>query len=674
LNRVTSFAYDSAGRITQQTLPDSRVVGFGYDANGNTTSVTPPGRPAHSFAYTSIDLLATYTPPAVAGTGPTQYAYNLDRQPTTITRPDGLTLAFAYDAAGRPSALTIPTGQYAYAYNATTGNLTNITAPGANTLAYSYDGALLTGTTWGGTITGAVSQTFNNNFRISSQSVNGAGTVNFTYDDDNLLTGAGSLTLTRHAQNGLITATSLGSVTDARGHNNFGEMTSHSASFNAASLYAVAYTRDKLGRIAQKTETIGGVTSVYDYAYDPAGRLTQVKKDSVTISTYTYDSNDNRLSHTDSGGAVNGAYDNQDRLTQYGPTTYAYTANGELSSKTAGAQTTTYSYDVIGNLRNVTLPGGTQIEYVIDGQNRRVGKKVNGALTRGWLYQDQLKPIAELDSGNNVVSRFVYGSQANAPDYMIKGGETYRLISDHLGSVRLVVNVATGVVAQRLDYDEFGVVTMDTNPGFQPFGFAGGLYDQQTGLTRFGARDYDAETGRWTAKDPFLFAGGDTNLYGYVANDPINLVDPLGAGGIDASQVSQIDPNNELMGVYSDTSPLSLPTLTGIRKIPKPNPNRQEFQTLAEIRRIPKRKPKDKPKQPTKCPKKETEEERLKREIEEIKQQLRKNPELLKTEKGARLLYDLQSKDFVLNERQPPLLVPQFGPQIFGPFNALDIK
>jgi RHS repeat-associated protein len=54
---------------------------------------------------------------------------------------------------------------------------------------------------------------------------------------------------------------------------------------------------------------------------------------------------------------------------------------------------------------------------------------------------------------------------------------------------------------------------VDSNPGFQPFGFAGGLYDRDTGLVRFGARDYDAETGRWTARDPILFAGGQGNLY-----------------------------------------------------------------------------------------------------------------------------------------------------------------
>jgi len=54
------------------------------------------------------------------------------------------------------------------------------------------------------------------------------------------------------------------------------------------------------------------------------------------------------------------------------------------------------------------------------------------------------------------------------------------------------------------------------------------LYDEATKLTRFGARDYDAETGRWTSKDPIRFSGGDMNLYGYVVQDPVNRIDPEG--------------------------------------------------------------------------------------------------------------------------------------------------
>ncbi len=112
---------------------------------------------------------------------------------------------------------------------------------------------------------------------------------------------------------------------------------------------------------------------------------------------------------------------------------------------------------------------------------------------------------------------------------MIKGGVIFRIVTDHLGSPRLVVNTSNAAIVQRMDYDEFGQVILDTNPGFQPFGFAGGLYDRDTKLVRFGARDYDAETGRWTVKDPIGFGGADANLYGYVFEDPVNRIDIEGA-------------------------------------------------------------------------------------------------------------------------------------------------
>ena len=185
-----------------------------------------------------------------------------------------------------------------------------------------------------------------------------------------------------------------------------------------------------------------------------------------------------------------------------------------------------FVYDPMGNLLSATWPTGS-VTYKVDGQNRRIGK-TGPSGTQRFLYGSQLAPVAQLDGSNNIVSRFVYATGVNSPDYMITGGVTYAFVKDHLGSPRLVVNMQTGAVAQRMDYDEFGNVTNDTNPGFQPFGFAGGLYDQDTRLVRFGARDYDPQTGRWTAKDPIGFTGGDTNLYGYVLFDPIDYFDQTG--------------------------------------------------------------------------------------------------------------------------------------------------
>jgi RHS repeat-associated protein len=111
---------------------------------------------------------------------------------------------------------------------------------------------------------------------------------------------------------------------------------------------------------------------------------------------------------------------------------------------------------------------------------------------------------------------------------MWKAGILYRILTDERGSVRLVVNAATGAVAQRLDYDVWGNVAADTAPRFQPFGYAGGLWDPDTKLIRFGARDYDPETGRWTSKDPVRFEGGSSNLYSYARANPVNNVDPDG--------------------------------------------------------------------------------------------------------------------------------------------------
>ena len=530
LGRDTQFETDNMGQITKQIMPDGREISFEYDRNGNVASVTPPGKPAHTFGYTAVDLVESYTPPSTPSVPnpETTYRYNADRQLEEIKRPDGKSVVLSYDA-GRLDKIEIERGEIGLAYKPGTDQLESVITPGGGSLSYEYDGALPKATHWAGEVSGSVGHNYDNNFRVVSQTINGTNAVEYSFDEDGGLIGAGDLTLTPDPDNGRLTSTELDKVKDNLTYNALGEVEAYQATANGNPLLSIQYEHDALGRIKQLTETMDGELHTYEYSYDGADRLQKVERDGVQIARYEYDDNGNRLSYTDgSGNTITGTYDEQDRLLSYGLGEYAYTDNGELLNKNGGGQTTHYDYDELGNLLKVILPNSDEIEYLIDGQNRRIGKKVNGVLAQGFLYQDGLNPVAELDAAGNVVSRFVYASKSHVPDYMIKNGVTYRIISDHLGSVRLVVNAIDGSLVQRMDYDAFGNVLLDTNPGFQPFGFAGGLYDQHTNLVRFGVRDYDAELGRWTAKDPIGLTGG-LNVYAYVNNDPINYLDTSGA-------------------------------------------------------------------------------------------------------------------------------------------------
>ena len=412
LKLTTTFTHDAAGRLLTTTLPDGRVITSTYDSNGNLTSVTPPGKSAHDFTYTAVNLTAAYTPPVVSGTGATTYAYDLDRNLTTVTRPDGKTINYGYDGAGRLNSTTTPTETVSYTYDSTTGNLSGASISGGESIAYGYNGPLPASSTWTGTVSGSVSRAYNDNFWVTSQSINSGNTIDFAYDNDGLLTKAGSLVVKRNAKDGLITGTTLGSATDARTYDSYGELTGLSTKYKTTVLYNVKFTRDADGRITTKTETIGGQENVFAYAYDTAGRLTGVAENGTNISTYTYDTNSNRLSATTSSGTVNGTYDAQDRLLTYGTTTFTYTANGELASQKVGSQKTSYQYDVLGNLISATLPNGTKITYIIDGSNHRVGEEVKGVLETGFLY-DGNRIVAQLNGSNAIVSQFIYASQSH---------------------------------------------------------------------------------------------------------------------------------------------------------------------------------------------------------------------------------------------------------------------
>jgi RHS repeat-associated protein len=261
-----------------------------------------------------------------------------------------------------------------------------------------------------------------------------------------------------------------------------------------------------------------------------------VLKDGVPVEEYAYDENGTRIYEMNTlRGIVNRSYEysDEDHLLKAGEWTYQYDPDGFLTNKTNSTNPTNkiqYFYSSRGELLTVILPDGKRIDYVCDPLGRRIAKKVNGVVVEKYLWQGMTRLLAVYDGGSILRQRFEYADE-RMPGAMKIGGSTYYLTYDQVGSLRLVAD-ASGNMVKRITYDSFGNILEDTNPSFTiPFGFAGGLHDRDTGLVRFGYRDYDPEVGRWTAKDPSGFNGGDTDLYGYVLNDPINSIDTEGKRG-----------------------------------------------------------------------------------------------------------------------------------------------
>ncbi|MCU0674820.1 MAG: RHS repeat-associated core domain-containing protein, partial [Myxococcota bacterium] len=122
--------------------------------------------------------------------------------------------------------------------------------------------------------------------------------------------------------------------------------------------------------------------------------------------------------------------------------------------------------------------------------------------------------------------------------------------------------------------------------------YAAGHYDPQTGLVRYGARDYDAALGRWLAKDPSLIAGGDPNLYAYVDGDPIGHVDPDGRRKmwydyVDTSHDGWLQNTSDFFAGFGDFISggltADLRELTGVQSAVNPCSNSYDLGLVAGI-------------------------------------------------------------------------------------------
>jgi RHS repeat-associated protein len=529
LRRNFAAAHDARGLLVSETLPDGSTIEYGLDRIGNRTALAPPGRRPYVFRRDPRGLIAAVVTPSGEQTS---FTYDAEARQTRMERADGTAIESRYDALGQ----LVQHGELRFTYDQRTGRRTTLEAPDGTIVAYEWDGFLLRKIRWEGEVRGEVAREYDPDFRIRSISVNGAA-IERSYDAEGRLSAVGELEIVRDAA-GRIAETLLGNVRTRQSYNGFGEIEMYEASIGERELFAYRLVRDAWGRIVEKTERVGGETRRFAYEYDARGRLAAVTAWSTAgilpapatqdrleaggtpVARYEYDANGNRIA-TAGRRAV---FDEADRIVRDGDVAFQHTRNGERSA----AGDTRYRYDAYGNLASVSLADGTTVDYLLDGDGRRLARWVDGNIASSFLFRDLITPIAELDLRGEVAARFVFGERLHLPDYVVKGEARYRVVSDHLGSPRLVVDVATGAIVQRIDYDAFGVVERDTNPQFQPFGFAGGLCDPHSGLLHFGMRDYDPATGRWLVPDPALFAGNDTNLYAYVHNDPVNLSDPFG--------------------------------------------------------------------------------------------------------------------------------------------------
>jgi RHS repeat-associated protein len=305
--------------------------------------------------------------------------------------------------------------------------------------------------------------------------------------------------------------------------------------------------RDSRGKITRKTEQVRGrEPRNLAYTYDDGGRLTGVDTALGQIETYLYEN----------GLRVEA----QSVEPQFEYVRFVYTTDhkGDVRLANLGGSkgravvehddaghrilverrdaSEHYRYADGGLLAMRREANGQRslvLEYAHDGQGGRAAKYVNGQLAEMYEWADALR-LARCRT-TRADMEFGYRENARIPFAMTLNGRTFYLFYDQVGSPRVVAD-ERGNVVQEIRYDSFGRIVESvgalTDAGITlPIGFAGGLYDPdlgQCGYVRFGLRDYDPFTGRFTAKDPLGYAAGDPDLYGYCLDEPVNAVDPTG--------------------------------------------------------------------------------------------------------------------------------------------------
>ncbi|MDR1679981.1 MAG: phospholipase D-like domain-containing protein [Prevotellaceae bacterium] len=543
-----NYLYNSTGKLTGFS---SSLFDIDFSYTNDTLTGLNFGQGDYTWAETKTPEGSKIIYSTPYHSGFMQSEWNRDNLPVYLSDADDRNINWWYDSEGYVDSIASPDKNISFT-NESNSSLVE-TSDGESLSAVQADENNLTVTS-AGTVNAAIVYSLQElpdkkqtlNIALTSNNVaSGTGrtaNINYLYDVYGRVIGAGNLEIERIPYSGEIVSIRNANMQENRSYNDWGLLTQQTVMRDSVEYYRAAYEYDALQRITRVSESVQGTTALYDYHYNTAGQLASVYKDSVLTESYLYDSYGNRtnastdfdytyqhntanrlhsFSWQQSGNtrAKEFSYNNSGQLTATANKTYRGSSATTTSSRS-------FDYDVFGNLNAVSW-ASQNLEYKYDAFDRQIATILNGSVKRKLIYGLNDQPIAELNENDRIINTYIY-ADGYTPVLMRKGNTDYYMISDIRGSVRMVVKVSDGNVLQQMDYDAFGNVSDDSNPGYTPFGYAGGLYEHRTGLVRFGARDYSAETGTWTAEDPIGFYSRDINFYAYVANDPINHIDPSG--------------------------------------------------------------------------------------------------------------------------------------------------
>lgn len=523
--RTLQYEFDTADRRVATVSSGSLRRGFDYDAAGNLTSLTAPSGASHRFAYGPTNRWTSYEVPTG---GRYEAGYDADGRPTLARLPGGREVRMEYDETGWLRVIRSPEavvelrhdagGRLAGASRKPTGD------EGAQELAFVHDGPLVTSASWRGPTTAAVGYTYDTDFRLASIGLDGKPARQLKRDGDGLITAIGPFSVARDGPGGAVSGITDGRLAIEMEFDASGRIAGRTHRVSGKDIYRLRVERNEVEGIRARQEVVVGRTMARTYAYDAEGQLVGVSADGSAPERYRYDANGNRIHLETSQGAATGTFDAADRQLTLGD--QARDVDGDGFLRRRGDET--FEYGARGELLRVTNPDGGVVSYTYDGLVRLVAR-TDAAGTEQYIL-NHVAPFGELlasRSPNGALTEYYFDAEGKL-FALVRADAWYYVACDEIGTPRIVVD-AGGSVVKVLEHDAFGVALTDSNPDFElRIGFAGGIVDPSSGLIHFGRRDYDPQAGRWTTPDPAGFGGGDTNLYRYVWNDPVNFRDPAG--------------------------------------------------------------------------------------------------------------------------------------------------